>query len=751
MNKVHAVRLAAVLSFVLAASFADAQCPLKFSGPASYAHGVLLELADVDEDGQLDTLTSVLTENALRVNFGRADGSFRRGTVTPLEGEVLSVAIADWNEDGHPDALVIHDNLGVARFLAGKGDATFEPRQTIDGFARPWSVAAGDFDGDRHMDAAFADLEGSAQVLWGNGDGTFTARTALPTAPSTEVEVQDLDRNGLDDVVIGEDMSTIAVLAARNGRTFAEPVRLTAAAAHFGIEVVDVDGDGDLDVAHADPFAFLVSVHHGKGDGTFLPRMDHPAGGFTEGVAFGHFDDDRLLDAVAGNSIEAGVVILHSNASSALRAEAAGFGEPVFHEAGGLIWDVRTADLNGDGRTDLIASDAGGYNVLLQRTEGGFAAVPRYDTPSTPRQLASADLDRDSIADIVAIVSGQPGVTVIRGNGDGTFRPGALAHTGFVPFYVVTGDVNRDGHVDLVVSSRDDQSFSVLPGRGDATFGDPVRYPMDGSISYIELGDVDGDLDLDLAACLPSDVVSTMTGRTTTLAQETSLQVQVFLNDGSGTFARSAQLPARAPLSLALADFNGDRKTDLAIAEAVSLVDSTLNGFVSIRPGNGDGTFGDAIEHQVGPQLSDVEPVDFDRDGVMDLATTMLVFDQLDRAHAVFGVYRNDGTGKLTLANVLPTGNDAFQVVAADIDGDGLTDLAGANTGLLVAFRNTGNFEFAPPENALAGRHPISAVAADFNRDGRTDFAVGSVRRGVHFVLNETGCTTPNRRRTVRH
>lgn len=164
---------AATLFLVVVVSFsAHAQCAARFDTIPSYAHGFFLALADFDGDGHLDTLTSVPKEPAVRVNFGRPDGSFDRGPVSPLRGalglepHLFDAVAGDWDEDGILDAVVAAQSLGTVDILLGRGDGTFAPAQTVHTSSWPRSVAAADFDGDGHLDLAVTDREEGAVAVY---------------------------------------------------------------------------------------------------------------------------------------------------------------------------------------------------------------------------------------------------------------------------------------------------------------------------------------------------------------------------------------------------------------------------------------------------------------------------------------------------------------------------------------------------------------------------------------------------------
>jgi len=189
-------------------------------------------------------------------------------------------------------------------------------------------------------------------------------------------------------------------------------------------------------------------------------------------------------------------------------------------------------------------------------------------------------------------------VTVLLGNGDGTFQPAKQYKAGYYCFVVAAGDFNNDGKMDLVVTDPGDVIFSdlvsVLLGNGDGTFQSHVDYHTDTSPETLNIGDLDRDGNLDL-------VVGTRSG------------IVILLGNGDGTFQRFVEYPTPQVYAVALADFNGDAILDLAVG--------TVNSeAVAVMHGNGDGTFQDAIHVPVSAENVALAAGTFTGDQAPDLA-----------------------------------------------------------------------------------------------------------------------------------
>lgn len=311
---------------------------------------------------------------------------------------------------------------------------------------------------------------------------------------------------------------------------------------------------------------------------------------------------------------------------------------------------------------DLVCGNASGDNsisVLANNGDGTFAApvsfAPNYPEP----RLAVGDLDDDRKSDLVAAVEARNELVVWLGDGAGGFTPQTPIDL-YQPRAVAVADVDGVAPDDIIVGMgalRD--SIAVLTNNGDASFASAVRYAVDGLPRAIVACDFDGDADTDIAVgTFPYGLV------------------HVFLNNGDGTFADRADYDIRyEPLWLVTADMDGDSDADIVVA--------TEDGdAVPVMVNDGDGTFtivtNDGAAFAV---ITSVAAGDFDGDGDNDVMATGRT-----------GVYLllNRGDATFWPARLFPTGPNPHTIVAADLNGAGLMDVAVtiANTDSISVFIN---------------------------------------------------------------
>jgi hypothetical protein len=368
----------------------------------------------------------------------------------------------------------------------------------------------------------------------------------------------------------------------------------------------------------------------------------------------------------------------------------------VTYETGGeQASSVAVADVNGDGKPDLVVTNCGGcygpprighggsVGVLLGNGDGTFQPATTYDSGgAVPVFVAVADVNDDGKPDLVVVNRNSNDIGVLLGNGDGTFQPAVTYGSGSgSPLLVAVADVNGDGKPDLLVAhfcggTNCDGLVGVLLGNGDGTFQLAVTYSSGGEYaSAVAVADVNGDGKPDVLVTTNVYTCCTPGGA-----------VGVLLGNGDGTFQpavtyHSGQIfipPASS--RLAVADVNGDGKPDLIVEDTECC--NSANGAVSVLLGNGDGTFKPVVTYKsgAGGWGTSVAVADVNGDGKPDIVAT----DQCAGANCInnglVAVLLGNGDGTFQAAQTYSAGGFITNSVAvADVNGDGKPDLVVAN------------------------------------------------------------------------
>lgn len=672
------------------------------------------------------SLSGGLAHAAQPYVFGRAD------IVTGTTPD--AIVTGDFNGDGNPDLAVVNHDDGTVTIFLGQSDGSFTRSADYEVGSGPIAIVAADFNGDGKIDLAVANQncqvscgKGSVSVLLNHGDGSFQVSSSYATGSDpVSIAAGDFNGDGKIDLAVANAISlgrpvpgTVSIFLNNGDGTFRSNGDFPAGSGVGSLTTVDFSGNGRLSLAVTN-FVSLngtnaVSILQNRGDGSFQMPVSYRTGQAPTWVVSADFNHDGIPDLAVTNAADNTVSILIGKPDGTFAPKvdyAVAFGPS----------QMVVADFNRDHKIDLAVtastSDRGGgaVSILLGQGDGTFQSVVSYGTGNDPLAIVAADFNHDGLLDLAFINGDVNRVSVLLGNGNGTFPSHKDYQCGNAPVAVAVGDFNGDGLLDIVVVNNGDNTISIFFGTPEGTFLPGSTYSVGLYPSSVAVADFDGDHRLDLAV--------TNSGDNT---------VSILLNHGHGRFVlRATYSVGVSPSGIAVADFNGDGGPDLAVTNEG---DNT----VSILMNNGNGTFQEPTAYATGPEPSSVVAADFNRDSKPDLAVANSGSPLNGVGPGLVSVLLNNGDGTFVSKVDYVTSQNPVSVVAGDFHGDGKLDLALATNldiyGRVSVLDGNGDGTFQSNIDYDGGFGLASLIAADFNGDGKPDLAVVSNLNDTMFLL----------------
>ncbi len=570
---------------------------------------------DFNKDGKMDVAVVDPNAAALTIFLGNGDGTFTKGTSYTTGNRPMAVVAFDANNDGSLDLAVANSNSNSVSSFLGVGDGTFTLAATIGtGIIPATSIAAGNLDGDGKIDLAVASANlGAFGVLPGLGNGNFASvrlGTYAANFPSGGVAIADLDGDGKMDLVFSGQPGSF--YRGKGDLTFQNPVTLDTSG-HSSIAIADLNGDGHNDVVLCGSLTTGSSVVLSDGHGGFLPPKRYaqpPFAGdpYSSLVAVADLHGDHKLDVITVSNVGGAVQVIRGNGDGTLQ------GAFAYDFNGSTIVESQAVgDFNGDGKADIAVLDASGkLGVLLNTGNYGFSIISPVDYGFESGTLTAADVNNDGKADI--LVAGQSHISVLLSKGDGTFQPPIIidiATASFPAHGLIVADFNGDGKPDIAFSSSTPEltsgagsvTFGILFGNGDGSFQTlqpQDNYSLTSKISgLLQAADLNGDHKQDIVA-VGSNFVA------------------IYLNNGSGVFTTgnvyTLNDSAFGPIAATIADLRGNGVNDIVIG-----VGNSNTPKMNVLKGNGDGTFVNSTV-ALTRGAAGLAVGDFDGDGKPDVA-----------------------------------------------------------------------------------------------------------------------------------
>ncbi|GJM22351.1 MAG: hypothetical protein DHS20C15_22660 [Planctomycetota bacterium] len=576
-----------------------------------------------------------------------ASGSFSLPFSLPLD---VPAGVSTWNQlwIDDPGAVLGRSASNTLRFTsqasAGEGPLFRGTEYALPGFTT--ELAWADFNGDGALDVAtqVGGFDPGVEVLLGSGAGTFVDSVfTTPVLPGQPMAC-DLNADGAPDLVSYNNGTVISLLGSGDGSFTMLPVQPVApGSVAQRLRDLDADGVDDLVLLYAAPNKVVVRL--GRGNGRFGPPIDSLVFVNAETFEVADMNGDAALD----------LVVVHD---------------------------------------DLPGPSAGATTVMLGTGDGSFGAPTAFSTGSFSRALAVADINGDSVLDVLALNVGSLDVSVLLGQGDGSLGAASSLPVGADVLSLQLLDVDADGALDLAVTHQDVFALALFLGDGAGGFTPAPALPTVDVPRTVQTHDLDDDGVQDLVLLL-----------------QHGYEFAVLLGTDTGGFQRAPSFPAGpTPSSVLAADFDTDGRTDLVTLD--QLAEQVLG-----LPNLGGGHFGAPVVLASFDQVNDLGVGDLTGDGRVDLVVS---HPSLDEVHLVIGSAEGFGAPQL-----LNNGRGDRDFFITDVDLDGLADLVSLDPDdaddAAVVLLGTGGGAFAEPVSHAVGGNAIELLVGDVNADGAPD------------------------------
>lgn len=608
----------------------------------------VLTTGDVDGDGRLDLIALHTALGGISVWLTQASGGFGAPLWIAAGIDPVCMRAACVDGDAHLDFVVANRGNNCVSVYRGDGLGAFALVETVSlgaGMTAGLCVVDLDLDGDADVLATsqVPYPEGGLTVLRGDGSGALAVEPLIPIYGGLDsLDVADMTGDGWPDVVaLNFNAGAIAIFPGAAGGVLQAPLiypfALQAYAQPRDLHLGDFDRDGRIDLMATCSSYGGVFQLRGNGSGGWLSAGLLP-GVAGDALAWAAFDLDEFNDiAWVGEYTGDVTVCMHGATASYSYANSFVVG------TGAWIGSADLADMNGDGRADLIVADEDKISVSQASATGQLTFLaPPLATPAYQPIVMPVDLDGDGALDLATFdAPAPPALHFVRGDGHGGLANWGAALLNSQPWAMAHGDLDGDGDEDIATTNFPSNELSVLLGDGSGGMSLPIDVSLPIPALEIAVVDVDGDGMLDLAASngvetwyVPGDgaggfgaplrtVIAGFVrrdswgdldgdGRVDCIAQDNAGLVSAWINGGAGAFTLGWSAPFTwSADSLRLDDIDGDGRLDV-----IALLSMVAK--VSVCLGDGTGQFGARRDYQDSNISSGLATGDIDGDGRVD-------------------------------------------------------------------------------------------------------------------------------------
>ncbi|CAF3821681.1 unnamed protein product [Adineta steineri] len=689
------------------------------------SHPIALAVGDFNNDNYLDVAVVNYGTSTIALLLGFNNGSFQIGLIYDLGYDSIpfSISVADFNNDTMLDVAVVNYGTSNLVILLANGNGSFTSQTySTQKNSHPSSVAIGDFNNDNRFDIAVTNSGTSnVGIFLGYGNGSFTNMISYSTGLNSQPDfilINDFDNDTKYDVIVIDSKNNNVLVMKGNGRGNFSIITTHSTGYNSdptSIVIGDYDHDNKLDIAVSnnatnniviltqyDSFPTVTDVAYSTGDISYPSR-----------AAVGDLNNDNFSDIIVANYLSStiGIFMNLGNGTFADQIELfiGNTSNPNF---------VVVIDINNDRQLDIIVNDNGEYGIriLFGYGNGTFTAGSLFITANTtaPSYITAADLNGDSILDIVVATIDDNNIGILFGIGNDEFRDVITLQVpaNFLPVSVVVNDLNNDQILDIIASDSNSGGIAIFMGYGNESYGTPLIIPTyDDRPNSLAIGDVNNDHRLDIVYA--SQSIST---------------VGILLGNRNGTFDNIITYSTGSgsyPQNVILVDLNNDNQLDLAVVNIFDLSIGIFFGF-----GNGSFTSQTIFTTEGIDQPQSVAFTNFNNDLQLDFVVCKPTANEI----AVYLVYfKSDFTYEISyLTGSAP---HPSYVAIGDFNNDNRSDIVVANSGsdnIQLFFEYyQGTFLNKSAYSTGFSSSPQFVTVADFNNDQQADIAVTHIQDGI--------------------
>ena len=709
---------------------------------------------DFNNDGKRDVAVGIskgFGTSQIEVLLGNAAGDFTAAGFVSTPDYISDLTTADFNGDGNLDLLVTHrftnPGNGVS-LLAGDGGGNFVLTKSIAIDGETTAVVAGDFNGDDRADFAVTDAQQNKVIIYyGENSDSFSQieSFSVGNTPSS-LSAADFNKDGKDDLIIANSNSffvSVLLSAANGGFSAPVSVSITENTNAGYVSVGDINGDGNIDAVIGSISSDLIgtSILTGDGAGGFTLEPFLPSAVGTNRVLLSDVNNDGQLDIIGGAGQSASAVRLGNGNGT--------FADEVTFASAGFVVSQSVDDFDGDGKPDLVqvAGNTAEFQLFFGSGDGHFGASS-IQLGGQPNSTVAADFNNDGKPDLAVSNYYSSNISVLTNDGSGGLTVTSTIALPERPYSIFSADFNNDGKLDLGTIDWNTGGaaggVAIMLNNGTG-FSAPVLYYNGYGGSYFRflrsaaVGDITGDGILDI-------VVGSVDDRGWLLIQKGN-------GDGTFTFLRHIAVgqngSTSSPWGVAIGDFDKDGKNDIAVS---------AGGYVLIYHNQGDGIFGQPLLFNAFSPVGNVEAAkivlaDFNHDNILDAAVTNnSPLASNNSFIPKVSILLGNGTGGFLEPTTYPTGRGTSSIAVGDFNNDDNADIAFANgynsyypDNHLGIIYGDGAGDFSAPQKFIAGQNAFDVSAADFNGDGKLDIATPNFRgEDVSILLNTCSLAAPS-------